>query len=383
MTDQTAEQSQLDLDAERREVITDYTRARTPAWVKEVIEAHLAIEAEDAKSAGALGFMTRALVIATMPYKDPKTDVFTRKNGDISLRIIAGYSGGIPYGVYPRLLMAWITTEAVRTRSRVVELGDSLSYFLREVLEVQRGGGQRGSSTRVAEQMKRLFGSMVNVSSSAEATGRRFKLRNVTIVDDAEFDPADFDFEQPRNKPHGLVGADGHPLRDPAMPLDLGDTALQLPPEPPAGESDTMLWTPQATDTAGAWRSYVKLTQNFYDECIDRPVPIDMRAYRALRRAPLAMDIYTWLTYRLFYVNKRTRPIPWEALMGQFGSNYSSPRAVLDFKKGFLKALKLVLVTYPNARIEVTDKGLVLLPSPTHVPRQYFSQGELTFGGDK
>ncbi|MFO6313266.1 replication protein RepA, partial [Pseudomonas aeruginosa] len=274
MTDQTAEQGQLDLNAQRREVISDYTRARTPAWVKEVIEANLAIEAEDAKSAGALGFMTRALVIATMPYKDPKTDVFTRKNGDISLRIIAGYSGGIPYGVYPRLLMAWITTEAVRTRSRVVELGDSLSYFLREVLEVQRGGGQRGSSTRVAEQMKRLFGSMVNVSSSAESTGRRFKLKNVTIADDAEFDSSDFDFERPRPNALSLVGADGQPLRDPAMPLDLGDTALQLPPDPPAGESETMLWTPQATDTAGAWRSYVKLTQNFYDECIDRPVPI-------------------------------------------------------------------------------------------------------------
>jgi hypothetical protein len=349
----------------QRDLDLDYKRSKTPAWIREVIEAHLAIEAEDAKSAGALGFMTRALVIATMPYKDPKTDIFSRKNGDISLRIIAGY-GGIPYGIYPRLLMAWITTEAVRTKSRKIELGDSLSYFLREVLEINRGGGPRGSSTRVAEQMKRLFGSMVNVTSTSESTGRRFRLKNVTIADDVDFDEGNFSLEKPQAGA-GLIGLDGQPLK----------SASELP----AGEQETLLWTPQESETAGAWQSYVKLNQNFYDECIDRPVPIDLRAYRALRRAPLAMDIYTWLTYRMSYINSRSRPIPWEALMGQFGSNYSGPRGVLDFKKGFLKALRFVQITYPNARVEVTDKGLVLLPSPTHIPRQTFTQGELTFGG--
>ena len=60
--------------------------------------------------------MARALVIATMPYKDPKTDAFVRTNGDFKLRIVAGYGGGIPYAIYPRLLMSWVTTEAVQTR---------------------------------------------------------------------------------------------------------------------------------------------------------------------------------------------------------------------------------------------------------------------------
>ncbi|CAL94657.1 replication protein RepA [Azoarcus olearius] len=122
-----------------------------PAWVREVIDAHLAIETEDARSAGALGFMARALVIATMPYKDPKTDVFKRQNGDFRLRIIAGYEGGIPYGIYPRLLMSWVSTEAVRTRSPVIQLGDSLRAFLRDVMDLRStGGGVRGSGTRVA-----------------------------------------------------------------------------------------------------------------------------------------------------------------------------------------------------------------------------------------
>lgn len=36
-----------------------------------------------------------------MPCKDPKTDAFVRSNGDFRLRIVAGYEGGMPYGVCP------------------------------------------------------------------------------------------------------------------------------------------------------------------------------------------------------------------------------------------------------------------------------------------
>lgn len=148
--------------AKNNQLTIDYRSLdKLPDWVKEVIETHLAIEAEDAKSAGCLGFMARALVLATMPYKDPKVDAFKRINGDFRLRIVAGYEGGIPYGIYPRLLMSWIATESVKTQSPIIELGDSLSDFLRDVIELRSGGGQRGSSTRVSEQMKRLFGSLI------------------------------------------------------------------------------------------------------------------------------------------------------------------------------------------------------------------------------
>ena len=92
------------------DLVIDYRSGKPlPSWVNEVIDAHMAIEAEDARSAGALGFMARALVIATMPYKDPKADAFMRQNGDFKLRIVAGYEGGIPFGIYPRLLMSWVT----------------------------------------------------------------------------------------------------------------------------------------------------------------------------------------------------------------------------------------------------------------------------------
>ncbi|MNJ78995.1 hypothetical protein D3C77_768850 [compost metagenome] len=70
------------------------------------------------------------------------------------------------------------------------------------------------------------------------------------------------------------------------------------------------------------------------------------------------------------YTERQSRPIPWEALMGQFGSNYDSARAVIDFRKGFLKALKTVQIVYPGAELRITDKGVILLPSAPHVPKQ-------------
>lgn len=323
-----------------RSVVVDYKQNKVPEWIHEAIATQLEIDAEDAKSAGTLGFMARALVIATMPYKDPKQDVFTRTNGTFKLRILAGYEGGIPYGIYPRLLTSWITTEAVRTKSPVLELGESLRGFMRDVLEIRgTSGGKLGTGTRVNEQMKRLFGSFITATYSDDR--QAFSLRNVMMVESARI-ASDFDIE-----------------------------AL-----PPSGTNEhspnDALWIPQENGIAGKWASQVQLTQGFFQECVDNPVPIDLRAYKALRGSPLAMDVYTWLTYRLSRITKQSRPMPWESLMFQFGSQFNPDdpgQAKRDFKKGFLQALKAVEIVYPAARTRLDDAGLVLLPSPTHIPR--------------
>lgn len=326
----------------------DFRKGTMPEWVMEVINTQLAIENEDAKSAGQLGFMARALVQATMPYRDPKADVFMRQNGDFKLRIVAGYEGGIPYGIYPRLLMSWVTTEAVKTQSPEIKLGSSLGHFLRDVLDLRStGGGVRGSSTRVSEQMKRLFGSMVSAQYVGGLGSRGFVLRNVLIAESADISDADmrrFD--------------------------SSGDVQIGEEQKP----ADDKLWLPQTVDEAGAWSSKLRLTDSFFKECITNPVPIDLRAYKVLRGSALAMDIYTWLTYRLSYTTKPSRPIRWEALQMQFGS--SSPadeQGIRDFRKAFLKALKVVLLAYPQAKIKADTQGVVLMPSRPHVlpaPRQ-------------
>ena len=302
-----------------------------PEWVREVIDTHLAIESEEARKAGSVGFMARAMVMATMPYKDPKSDVFTRQNGDFKLRIVAGYEGGVPFGIYPRLLMSWLTTEVVRTGEPVLELGDSLRGFLRDVLELKSSsGGARGTGTRVAEQMRRLFGSLVTTTYAAPKTAGKsakgFALRTVLIADAYEEE----------------------------------------------GSFDDALWAPQDSDEAGAWRSTVRLNAGFVREVLDRPVPIDLRAYKALRASPLAMDLYTWLTYRASYTRRSTTVIRWELLMLQFGAGYGGgvvdAQAIRNFRnKAFLPAMQLVLGIYPELRVELHEDGMALLPSPPHI----------------
>src|SRR5579862_9286839 len=121
-----------------------------------LISESFALEVEEAKQAGALGFMARALVQATMPHSKPAESFFERTNGAFTLTMMAPPKVGLPYGSMPRLLMVWLTTEAVRTKNRDLVLGDSLSGFMRD-LGLTVTGGRWGSITRLREQSRRLF----------------------------------------------------------------------------------------------------------------------------------------------------------------------------------------------------------------------------------
>jgi hypothetical protein len=54
----------------------------------------LAIEAEEAREVGAVGYMARALVQATMPHSKPDGHVFQRTNGNHALTMMANPSVG-------------------------------------------------------------------------------------------------------------------------------------------------------------------------------------------------------------------------------------------------------------------------------------------------
>lgn len=315
--------------------------AELPRWVVEVIETGLAIEQEDARAAGKLGFMTRAIVSATLPYKDPKSRVFERRNGDLTMTILA--PKGVPFGKYPRLLLSYLITEAVTTRSNVIKLGDTLADFLRETVGVASTGGKQGTQTRLSEQMQRLFTAMVTVDQVKPSTpgGGVFEFENITIVERGRLEKSDL------QRFDSLAG-------------DSMDEAAKL-------------WLPlDEKDGAGRWNSIVELTPRFFQECIETPVPIDMRAYKVLSTAPMAMDIYAWLTYRMSYMRRPSAPIPWPVLQAQFGSDLPfTEQGARDFKKAFKRNLDLVRQVYRGLRVDETtnSSGLILMPSPTHIPK--------------
>jgi hypothetical protein len=278
-----------------------------PKTVDSLINQALAIEAEDAKENGALGFMARAMVQATLPHRKVDGNEFVRTNGNYTLTIMAPSAIGLPYGTIPRLLLAWVTTEAVKTQSRELELGDSMSAFMAE-LGMTATGGSSGSINRLKQQTRRLFAS--NVSASYEDSG---------------------------------------------MTNDIGYRLA---------DKTSLWWHSKDAEQAGLWQSTVLLSEGFYKEVIDRPIPIDMRAMKALKQSPMALDIYAWLTYRVSYL-KRPAVIPWASLAMQFGSNYAELRF---FKRAFLEELRKVMTVYPSVRVEGLEEGLQVRPSLTHIP---------------
>lgn len=280
----------------------------TPS-VEQIINHALAIEAESAQDASALGFMARAMVQATLPHKKVAGNEFERRNGNYTLTLLAPSKIGLPYGTVPRLLLAWLTTEAVKTQSRKLELGDSLSGFMRELGMVPTGG-RWGSINRLKDQTKRLFSCTVS-ATYGDATK------------------------------HADIG------------YRLADKAL-------------LWWGKKDPEQAGLWQSTVTLSEAFYSEVVSHPIPVDMRALKALKKSPLALDAYCWLTYRASYA-KRPSVIPWSALALQFGSDYTRER---DFKAAFLAELRKVVTVYAGVQVEATDEGLLVKPSLTHIGKK-------------
>ncbi|RBO88775.1 replication protein RepA [Pseudochrobactrum asaccharolyticum] len=272
----------------------------------------LAMEAEAAKEAGTLGFMARAMVQATMPHSKVQGNEFTRTNGAYTLSMLAPARIGLPYGSIPRLLIGYLTTQAVQQKSREIVLGSSLSRFMAE-LGLTATGGRWGSIPRLREQMARLMACSISCTWESDYA---LSLENITIADSAN-----------------------------------------------------LWWKPQTPDQSALWESTVTLSDKFFREVTENPIPIDLRALKALKRSPMALDVYVWLSYRLSFLRTKTS-IPWAALQLQFGADYPlTLQGRRDFKKKFLQALAKVRLVYPEARLDADTYDLTLKPSRLHILR--------------
>ena len=282
-----------------------------PPEINDLITQTIALEAEDAKKAGTIGYMARALVQATLPHKATKEKIFTRKNGAFELSIMSPH--GLPFGTIPRLLLPWVTTEAVRTQSPHLVLGSSLSEFMAD-LNLLQTGGKRGDITRLKKQTTLLFSSTVSCRY-ADDTMEQGKGFNIA-------------------------------------------------------KEYSLWWNPKKPNQLPLWQSTVTLGTDFFNEIIERPVPVDMEALMKLKRSPMALDIYFWLTYRMSYLH-RDMVIPWPMLQMQFGADYAqTTEGQYNFRRKFLLRLKDVLTVYDQARVFSEERGLRLKPSPPHVPKK-------------
>ena len=72
------------------------------------------------------GFMARTMALCSLPRTNPGNRYrYVRRNGPYTLVMSADGLYKLPFGNLPRLILAWVCTEAVRTGRREIVLGKS------------------------------------------------------------------------------------------------------------------------------------------------------------------------------------------------------------------------------------------------------------------
>ena len=270
-----------------------------------------------------LGFMARMMALCSLPRTNPGNQLqYKRVNGPYTLYMNAVGGCKLPFGNLPRLLLAWISTEAVRTQSRELVLGRSLAEFMRTLGVLSSdSGGASGIRTRLRNQMRRLFNAHVRLVYEDEY-GEQFV--SSSIADRGEF-----------------------------------------------------WWNPGRPNQPSLWESKIELGEKFFQEIIRHPVPIDMNTLKALKRSSLGLDLYLWLVYRTFPL-RAPQQITWRQVYRQFGAHpakASDNNTVQAFRYKVLRELKKIKLSWKDLNYTTAPGVLILLPStPVIAPSD---QGQL------
>lgn len=120
-------------------------------------------------------------------------------------------------------------------------------------------------------------------------------------------------------------------------------------------------WDEKQPDAPMLFESWVELGEDFFKAITEAPVPVDMRALKALKQSPLALDLYAWATYTAYNVNRtgKRRSVSWDLLHKQMGADYKD---LQEFRKMALQALKKIQAVYPQFHMETVRGGIAVLP---------------------
>lgn len=266
----------------------------------------------------------KIFVQCSLPYRNPDEYFWQRYNGDTTLTLTAGsYLDAqgqthmhLPYGIYPRIILMYLATEAMRTHSPTIELPRSVWGLLRD-MGISWPGGARARD--ILKQLRAVL------AMSCEMT--------VTHTAD-----------------------DG--------------SAVQKYSKFLIGERGRIHFSLEGEDLHGDYQSTITLSTGFYEYLCSGAMPVMTTRWRDLiqsTHSPLAADIFLWLSSRLPSVQSDTR-ISWEQLAGQFGSNTA---AGTKFRQNFRLGLEHALSVYPEALVSEAGagartgfRGLILHPSP-------------------
>ena len=284
-------------------------------------------------------FLHSALCAMSLPVRRPVDEhaPIIRQDGQYTLVInpkpvvetVAGEqrlrSLGVPYGSLPRLVLIHIMTEAVRAQSRHVVLGATFTDWMRRMGFRTISYGPRGSATLIREQLDRLLACewMIRWESDDKAGEREFGIKEIKLTNE-------------------YVGTDRR---------------------------------------NGSFTREIYLTEGFYEHLRRHAVPLNENAIRELRDSATALDLYTWLAYRLPRINpKRPAAITWQQLAVHFGNDGKNIR---KFRQTVRDAWERhVSAVYPEARAEFDTTLIRLHTSPAPLQQKLVRGAHLSLAAD-
>jgi hypothetical protein len=306
----------------------------------------------------AIGYYLPKFITTPLPHSEPDLphNLYERVNGNYIMNLVGNPKYGFPHSGKARLIIAWIVTQLFKKHHTLKKSGKDMAEVNFQAKEVFRGsikqmldsmgyaskGGQNGQITLVKKQLMAIIKSHYEWEKKNSTTG---------------------DYE----------GEAGFLFTD----------------------KTKIAWRESRWDEI---TSYIELNPSIYQYILGKrsgfaPFPIDLRAFTALRKSPMAMDLYCWLTKKMYKIlgsDKRHQcftckekhhpfSIPWKALYPQFGASYSRQIDFSNAAKRELKRIKLLWrnrsyhdqesgLTYKGLNYR-TPRGRILLdPSPTHIP---------------
>ena len=253
------------------------------------------------------------MALCSLPRTNPGNQKeYIRRNGPFTLAMTAGVNNKLPYGNFPRLILAWVCSEAVKTQSRVLILGASLADFMKTLGVYSSGGGRE--HTKLRNQMRRLFNAYVQL-----------------IYEDK-----------------------------------LGEASVNAV----IARRTEFWWNERKPDEQTLWESKIELSEDFFNEIIRHPVPLDLNTLTALKRCSLGLDLYLWLAYRTFAL-RAPLPLSWRQVYRQFGlhpTKASDKRTVLNFRRKVLRELKKIKIAWLGLNYSTAPGVLILHPSTPSIP---------------
>lgn len=212
----------------------------------------------------------------------------------------------VPSGAKARLLFPYIIDNAKRTGNPTVDMGHNLYQFMLQN-HVPIGGKNRSELLR---QANNISTSMINLGVWGETDNHKYmSQKHYRVAEEMSF------------------------------------------------------WAEKNPDQFSMWNQYITLSNEFMAAIEEHSILLDLQPFIKLQSNPKAMDMYTWLSYRLPSV-KGTVKISYKDLHSIFGQQ---TKAHGSFKQEFKKALELALPYVPIADLDMeSDKKHLILRNNKH-----------------